>query len=334
MRRGLCRLCSLALVLSAFPSELASQELQTLDFPDKIELSNGIVQIGVSPQAGRIVSFGYRGGENVLRVPSVNEYEETLRHERYKRYGGDRVLNSQQSDWKFSMNRDSAPPDESIDGTPWRLLRKNDSSIVIQSELSAYMGVRCTRSIELSQEAPEARITSELEQVEPSVFPVLIWTVTLVKPPRFSLLDAKMRYPVSGRLWNDLRLNSCRAPGVVVELGGDAVLFTPQDCSSKPKAGTMGNWLAAIYEKYVFVQKAGFSVDGCYPDGASLEVFSDGFNYELETLSPQVHLKPGQKIEHKVIWRLMANPGGSNEDAATRLIDTIEGRAGAETRKM
>lgn len=256
-----------------------------------------------------------------MRIPTREEFEREEKASGYKAYGGDRFLNSQHYDWFFSMNRFDRP-DESVDGNPWTLVDKQEFKIVIRSNVSKYLGVQCTRTIELSRNTPQVFIRMEIKQIRPTVFPVMAWTLSMVKIPRFVLLDAPRSYPAFGRNWSDMRRGT--SGEAVSPSPAGTVLFKPWNFEPKPKIGTMGVWLAAVYDRTAFIQQTEFFPQRCYPDGASLEVFTDGRIYEIETLSPSAHLQPGQSLTHQMTWTLLALPEESEQQIIDRIIASIK----------
>ncbi len=295
-----------------------------VEFADKVTIKNEWVVAAVSPSIGRIVEFARRGGANVLKLNSAEGLAEAK--DGYKNYGGDRVANSQQYDWFYSLHHPTLIPDESVDGRPWRLSEVSSTKVVIQSEVSRYLGTRMTRTVELLPGAPALKNTLRLEQVEPTVFPSLIWTITLVEPPDFTLLDSQHRY-ADGSWWSDLHINSRQSSScldAVTLCGERAVKFQPRNLDPKPKMGTLGQWLAAVYPHYLFVQQSARDPQGCYPDGASLEVFAMAGLQELETLGPQAHLRPGECLQHTVIWRLLPRPERPETDLVTYVRKELE----------
>ncbi len=294
---------------------------ENITFKDVITLKNKYLTVSVSPQAGRITGFSLKGGRNILKINSEKNFTAEYKKTGYRNHGGDKVLNSQHHDWFFNMRRPCWPPDEYVDGKPWLLIEKSHEKIVIKSEISKYLGTRMTRIIELPANAQTLSITNIMEQVKPTVFPVMIWTISLVEKPDFALLDTRKKY-FDDTLWNDLRIDSCQ--GAVSKINRSTIKFAPVSLEPKPKIGTLGQWLAAVYKDLIFIQQSPLNLKKCYGDGASLEIFAAANIYELETLSPQVHLQPGESIRHKVIWKLIKRPDMQNK----KLISYIIERAG------
>lgn len=291
---------------------------ENLKFKDLVTLTNKYLTVSVSPQAGRIVRFSLNGDRNILRINSEKDFDDEYKESGYRNYGGDKVLNSQHHDWFFNMRRPCWPPDEYVDGKPWKLIEKSDEKIIIKSEVSKYLGTRITRVIELPENAKALSITNIMEQVKPTIFPVMIWTISLVNRPEFSLLDTRKKY-FDGVAWNDLRIDSCK--GAVSNINESTIKFAPVNLEPKPKIGTMGYWLAAVYKDLIFIQQSPMDLKKCYGDGASLEIFAADNIYELETLSPQVHLQPGESIRHKVVWTLIKRSPELDENLISNIIE-------------
>lgn len=71
----------------------------------------------------------------------------------------------------------------------------------------------------------------------------------------------------------------------------------------------------------MFVQRIAFDPTECYPDGSSVQVYACKPYVELETLSPNKHIQPGQSIEFDVTWSLLDRPTGSSAELLVRTIE-------------
>src|SRR5690606_11605450 len=71
------------------------------------------------------------------------------------------------------------------------------------------------------------------------------------------------------------------------------------------KIGTLGDWVASVWDDYAFIQTTRYIADAAYPDASSSQVFYDQNYLELELLSPTRHLQPGQTLSNVVNWWLI-----------------------------
>lgn len=287
-----------------------------IDHPDAIRFSNGTIDLAVSPQVGRIVHFGQTGGRNLLWANTVKAVEQARKQGQWVNYGGDKVWPALQAMWpRFVPSGGGWPPDGVIDGEPWTLVEQGDRFVIMRSPINPDLQVRVTRRIELHPGEAIVTIRNTMERVEPSVMPVLIWTVSQIDHPNYTLLHVSPRRPANelDRPW--LWFGNRKNVEDRVTVMRDAVRF---DVTREKayKVGTLGDWVAGVYDDLVFAQYGGYVRGGSYPDRSCAQVYCDGNYVELELLGPQQHLARGETMDFVVTWKLLPLPAGSAADAA------------------
>ena len=141
----------------------------------------------------------------------------------------------------------------------------------------------------------------------------MVWSVAQVVMPRYTLLDVTRARPqgeLGGpyhALWSYGEKDNVSA-NVTPLLDGDAIRWDLTH-EGGGKVGTLGTWCAGVYDNLVWVQQTAFDPEGSYPDASNIQVYTHGEYTELETLSPQVHLTPGQTLTNRVVWRLIEVDG-------------------------
>ncbi len=318
--RLFCRMASVlaimgcAVLLGGCAGEVA-EVFPPAVYKDAIVLDNGQVTASISLRIGRIVTFGRSGGENMLWLESEQELDETREFEKkvYKKqwmnYGGDKIWPAQQTMWLFIMGG-TWPPDLSIDGPPWRLIRQNKNSLVIESPTSKSLHVTIRREITLAASEAKLVIRNTMTRSAPSPFPVQIWSITQMNWPEYSLLGVDQRRDDIKAAYTNLHGNKSINKDDVTEMDR-AIQFAPERDLLYAKIGTLGRWVAAVFEKDVFVQDVDYVPGACYVDGSSVQFYKEEKYVELETLSPCVHLKPGESLSNVVTWRLIERPAGA-----------------------
>jgi hypothetical protein len=79
------------------------------------------------------------------------------------------------------------------------------------------------------------------------------------------------------------------------------------------KSGTLGSFAAAVYaDGKMLRQSHSVRPGGCYPEGASIQVHTNAYYVELETLDELVHLLPGESRTNQVTWSLLPEEYGLN----------------------
>ncbi|MEX1016302.1 MAG: DUF4380 domain-containing protein [Phycisphaeraceae bacterium] len=294
---------------------------------ERITLSNHHVRLGVSVNTGRLLEFGPREGTNLLWL-NDEALDQPLpepgtplqaRRSAYRNYGGDKVWPTVQGLWARAYGSGSTwPPDGVIDGQPWRLLVHEPQRIVMRSDVHPTLNVYCEREIHLDPDRPTARITNRLTRVAPSLFPVHIWTITQVRQPQAVLLD------VAPDRVADLPWVALDTPRESVEQNvrwlDETVAAWRFPREPAGKIGTLGRWIAGVWEEWVFLQTVDdYDPAAAYPDASNVQAFADDRYTELELLSPFVHLQPGESVEHTVTWHLLPRRGRSVEQVIEAL---------------
>lgn len=300
------------LQVGAAPGQDTRPAEQKITFDDAIRLENDHVRVDVAPSVGRIVWFSRPGGDNLIWINDETAVADS--DGQYIAYGGDKVWPAVQSMWERATGNKNWPPEGVIDGKPWTLIEASNHHCIIESEVSPAYGVKVRRTIIIDPDAPIVNIANAMTRAQPSIYPVHIWSVTQIIPPDYAMLDIAEK-----RVQKD--------PAVVLfdpeDTYGDGVTTLPGQTAvawhdrheGGNKIGTLGEWVAGVYEDQIFLQKTYHHAPGAYPDGSSAQLWvQDGYT-ELELLSDQVHLQPGESLKNVVEWRLVDFTGGEPEEA-------------------
>ena len=123
--RRLQRSIGWALALAApVMAQVTVEEIEYEGWANSIEIANSEVRVVVVPAIGRIMHYGFVGGENILwsdpelhgqvlpdGQPNVDEEGQYV----WTNFGGDKVWPNQQSEF-VKINGHSWPPDHAFDG--------------------------------------------------------------------------------------------------------------------------------------------------------------------------------------------------------------------------
>ncbi len=285
---------------------------ETLRFPDTVTLDNGLIRVGISAAAGRIVDFGVSGGgPNLLWLNTVSEVRELRETNRWVNLGGDRVWPELYNYWR-SIRRTNIP-DPRIDGGEWIPGEQTKLAMTIRSRVSESLGCRLERRIELSPDRPCLTVTNRIVQIEPTPFPLQLWPITQIQPADcyfFAIAPGEPPYRISSDEAGEITLQ----PGRLIYLA-------PRDTTTKLTGN--GEWLAARFGELLFVQASHHTPGACYPEGGSQMLFTGPRYAELEFSGGLRHLKPGEIFENSVQWELVQLPRNTgNGDAARTAQDT------------
>ena len=303
-------------------------DASVVSFDDVVFIENQGLKLGVAPSAGRIVYFGRADGANLLwlnKASEINRIRNGKSHA-WVNYGGDKLWPTQQANW-VQINGVSWPPDPSFDDCRWDLLRHSERQIVIQSPPIPSLGIRITRTMEISDDGHSALIRNRIERFAENPFPVQLWSITQIPLPPCGLMDIWPTQPLPGKPFIEWYKK-----GAAEALPDGRTLCHRPDADGKDvKTGTFGLWLAAIYKDYAFVQRSAANPHGCFPDRATLEVYSNLYYMEIETLGESKHLKPGESMENTVVWTLLPLDNQlSAEPELSALAERLQGLFGGK----
>jgi len=304
------------------PPQQAKAPEKPLALPDVAVIEGKSLKVGISPSAGRIVSFSVDGGPNLLWLNSADAVEK-LKSGRpgvWINYGGDKVWPAQQAIWP-KIHGGSWPPDPAIDGSPWTIAEKSERRVVFKSPDVPKLSIRVVRTIEIPDDSPTLVIKNRLERYADNEFPVEIWSITQVPLPSYSLMDIWKEQPDPSKTFQEMYSKGAAE----LVLDGKALRHTPT--AADAKSGTLGSWLAAVYPGYAFLQSFDALPGASYPDSASLETYTNKSYMELETLAEAKELKPGEALECKVVWSFLRLPDGNEpDDVRKAVLKALEGK--------
>lgn len=284
-----------AVVAVASPVERISFE----GWPGAIRLSNGVVDLVVVPEIGRVVRFGFVGGPNVLWLHPELRGQVGEGKTDWRNFGGDKLWTAPQSDWVW-------PPDPDQDGRPHRLELRRDG-VRLTSPVSERFGTRFVREIRLRPERAEVEFRNVLRNEGKVPRRMAVWQVTQVDDPAWTML----RPNPAGRNtrgWHDYDAIANKTPDVHTTAGDYLVIRRAPTVfrkygSDHPSGTIWGRMAGGILE-----MSAAFDPKAEYPDQNSMQqiyVNGDPLKYaELELAGPLTDLAPGKSTRFDVRWRL------------------------------
>lgn len=310
-------------------NDLAAQSNhnEPLTFADTLTLDNGKIKIQITPSVGRVVWLSLSGQENLIWLDTPALYDNPrispTTGQKYYNLGGDKLWVSPQDMWGHATGNKRWPPDGILDGSAWTLLESDTRHITIRSKPSPHYGVQVTRRFTVLENSTRVQIDNTITRIEQHPIPVMIWTVTQVKQPRLVVLDQAPHRPA---FCTDYRRMKVPAPDLLMQavtetggVNGSVILNTRALTGQEFKIGTMGCWIAAVYDKVIFRQSSTFDPTGAYPEASSVQGYTSDVSpfAEIEILGPQSHPQPGQSISNTVIWELC--PIASSDQAISLL---------------
>ncbi len=288
-------------------------------------LENDTATVVVVPETGRMTHLGLRGGVNVLRNDPELHGKAPLKDSTWTNYGGDWLWPVAQSRWP-ALTADKAdwpPPefmrDASWDAYAWREPDGRQSCLLIRY-YGAPVNAVVMRQFTLAPGRPVVSVHQRMVAVTDALIPLTFWSITQIDAPQ------QVLFPV--------RANSAFEKGYKVMMG-DTPPGPMTDCNevmacellkadlSKIGMDAPEPWIAARKHDVVTVVRANHPISGDFPDGGcSLQLFAMGRGKyaEIETLSPEFHLRAGESLGNTLTIELLeCHPGVSPCRLADRL---------------
>jgi hypothetical protein len=279
------------------------------------KLSNGVVELIVLADVGpRIISYGFRNGENLLH--EVAEDAGKTGGSAFRLYGGHRLWVSPEVERTYypdnvavlvsqhgSATRFTAPAEELPPGTR------------LQKELE----------IELAETGPEVRITHRVTNHDVHSTTLAPWSPTMMRSGGRTILPLSPRIAMDQDHYSPISVFGIWSFTDFMDsrwMLGTSYIQLKQQANPrgrfKEQMGGIYNsegWGAYFREGQLFVKRAAVIAGASYPDlGCNFEMFTNLDFIELETLGPLIELLPGEMVEHVERWWLFAGvPGGEND---------------------
>ncbi len=269
-------------------------------WPNCYRMSNGLVDLVVTTDVGpRVIRYGFVGEANEFK-----EYQEELGKtgsEEFRLYGGHRLWHAPEDSIRTYF-----PDNYMVSARPYpkflRVTQLTESTTGIQKEMD----------IRLDPETSHVQVIHRLTNNNLWDIELAVWALSVMDVGGVAIMPLPPRgehprdmLPSSNLvLWPYTDLSDPRWT-----IGRRFVLLRQHARWPAPqKIGALvpDGWIAYAHAGHLFVKKFIFYPDGIYPDlGSSVEFFNRVEMAEMETLSPQIVLEPGQSCEHTEDWYLL-----------------------------
>lgn len=282
-------------------------------------LAHAAARAVLVPDIGRLVHFSTKDGPNALRLdPSLTGHLPP-EGDPFFNIGGHWLWPVNQTRWRTLSDdaRDWPPPAPLTDG-PWKGSAWTDADGGVCVRMSRTYGaplfIQASRVFRLDPNSAVLTIRQRIERTAPSVIPVVLWSISQLSEARAIALPVE----ADSRFRDGLNTLKGQTPGQQLAACGDITIFRT-GAGGEIKLGTDSprHWIAAALPEHVLVESVEPKSEGNFPDGGCRTILyaNPAYGYaELETLSPEVMLEPGQALEN--ILRMEILPGVPPSDAA------------------
>ncbi|MCE9615635.1 MAG: DUF4380 domain-containing protein [Lentisphaerae bacterium] len=266
-------------------------------------LTNSVLRVVVVPAIGRIMEIRPAGVDNLLRNDPKLLGKRPSKTSAFTNFGGDWLWPVSQRHWMNNQGTDWPPPELLADG-PWEVEawrnRDGSASCLLMRKYGAPLNVIVTRLITVDEHEARIRILQRALCVGLSKLPVTLWNVSQIGGAE------RVYLPADPTLEHGLRpLLFAAPPATHLARYGDILSFDAAAGGEyKFGGGPMNAWVAAQRGTVAITERETSRVAGPRPDGGcAIEVYSNsGLGYtEIETLSPEVLLQPGDSLENTLV---------------------------------
>lgn len=282
-----------------------------------VRLTNDKLEIRFSLTLGRLVWFGEKGGKNLLWLNDdkiISDYHK--RHPRgYLNFGGDKIWSTPQCLWETVFGK-KWPPAIPLEGMPWTIVQQSANTLAVKSQLIPHLGIELQRTFTLLEKTPVLVVKNTIRRISANPYPVQLWSISQLKMPTFCIAEIpEKKTPYSRIFYNRPEYGKITAQGRVLR---QELCF--EEFGSK--SGTLGRFAGAVYpDGKVLLQIHKVRPEGCYPERASIQLHTNSYYVELETLDELCHLLPGESRSNQVIWSIFSTKGnGSAESDLYKII--------------
>ena len=290
-------------------------------WPNCYKLSNGNIELIVTADVGpRIIRLGFKDQTNLFC--EVPEDAGKTGGDTFRMYGGHRFWHAPEEHPR-TYYPDNNPVTVSQTDNYVRFTAPVETSTGLQKELDIYMSDN-TNSVKVVH-----RMTNRnLWPIEFAPWALSVMrtdgTAVLPLPERKSHTEALL--PTNALvLWAYTNLQDPRW-----HLGNRNILLQQQKGNTTPQklgASVPDGWAAYIHKQTAFIKTFNYNPHARYPDyGSNVEVFTNEFMLELETLGPLSTVHPDSSVEHVEGWSLFEGvpPVKTSEDVEVALLPLIE----------
>ena len=303
-------------------------------------LRNGGRVAGITPQTGgRIVLYRSEAGPNMLdeRPELWGEATPTDMSVRpWKQYYGESAWAGPQSDWWSSREpyppeplpakagqppaaSPHWPPDPSWEMGDYKVVRRSESRVVLQSPVSALTGLQLTKTVELR---PDGILVLQVSAVNRGdrVVTRNLWMLTRVP------LSVRCFVPVTEEKVEE---GFTKIASISKHQGITDFIINrgPGEATGSGKLAGTGSagWMATATHEQFFIIRFPLIESSKVPPGCTpIIVFCTTIwpVLELEHHGPLTELKPGQSMTREQTWQIIPNPGLASAEEQSRFLRT------------
>ncbi len=296
---------------------LAFQDLAFEHWRDCRKVSNGALELVVPRSFGpRIMGFSFAGGKNVFKIFPDEPAGARIR-------GGHRLWVAPERE-EVTWIKDNDPVE----------LRELEDGLTVVGAVEKASGLQKELTIRFGSCPNQVDVLHRITNRTPWPIEFAPWALTQAAPGGVAISG----FPPRGKHPEVLLPTHPQVMWAYTKLGdprwtwGERFFALRQDpeAAEPQKTGLFHTkaWMAYLAGSDLFVKWSEADAARRYPDfGCSVELFTNRFMMELETLGPLARVEPGETVEHVEHWMLLANvrlPELSDDAIAKALQPALE----------
>lgn len=284
------------------------------DWPRAYVLSNGVVEIVIVPEVGRVMQFHFVDEDPVFwENPALYGKSPDPDSKEWQNFGGDKSWPAPQAEWPKLIGREWPPP-AAFDSKPVKA-ETHDGVVELMNPIEAAYGVRARRTISLDPHRPIMTIKTAYEKLEGAPIKVGIGVITQLREPEraFMVLPRKSRFAGGYVQLNWTTPAQLKVSEGLLSLKGGI----------QSQIGSDADTLVWMNDKYVMRIDSPRVKGAEYADaGANAIIYTspqaDSY-IELEPFGPLKTMEVGQRMEHTVRYTLSRRTESDAEAEARKV---------------
>ncbi len=266
-------------------------------WPNSYRISNGLIDVVVVPQIGRIMRLGRANGPNLLFESPLKADGKAEFGGLWQNFGGDKIWPAPQSVWKW-------PPEPQYDVQPWRVEPTKDGLRMWTTQPGSITGLLLERSIHLATSQTEIVVENRYTNASQTTQRFAGWQICQVADPAMCILPRDLT-DSGGKGWSTYE--PIDVSDITQQVGSVIQIHRDRKRSAKFGSTSSAGFVSAFFEDDVLVLSADHP-KGEYVDGGKAQqvyISQDPAKYaEIEITGPLTSVPPGGSLVFKTKLQL------------------------------
>lgn len=261
-----------------------------------------LMTVVVPSIGGRVMYYGF-SGDNIL-FDAPNTAGKTLATLKQGSFGGYQL--------DVGPELRGIPRHENLWAGPWEARKTGDYSVKVTSAKEETLGIQLEKEFTLDPDNGNLGLVQTMKNVSDSAVSFCLWDRTLCVNGGFAIipLNRKSRFPAKWSMrvgepgkWSYDGVTPASPRARVVD---DMLVVEARGPATKVGADSDAGWIAYVKGTLLFVKYFPYEPAGRYTDGGnSVELYWDESVAELEPLSPEKSVPPGQSFSFPEKWTVL-----------------------------